>query len=445
MFFEIEVLTKPQNRCKLFAKDGKIMAQTEFQKQVYGKKMTLQEIEMGKVKQAKPMNAEEQKYQKLKKLNGVKKAIASVFASAILASGILVAANLKNKVDERNDKIVEYIDNNTLFAASKVDKYLDFFGADQRYVLLAGRNLDPEGIYSHFTTEDNSHIKIHISDDFNQTEREHIQIYFDYLNSVFDVINPDYHFVVGDYSKKESQIQLTKATMPKVETGTVGAQTIWHQDEDLYFLSGSSEIQFNNNYDFTNNVQLFKLILAHEMMHVLFQSWDINEEESETFSVYNWGDCDYMASIIKNALPKIPLSYAGPNYTVLNEEEKNSFITYTPVDIATLCALYGEDGREADYIKYIKYTLDVNIRIYDFFSYQLNFKYKYDQPYFEEDFDFDALAAEYFGSDYRSEIPISEPVKQTFEEAKQEREEYEKNHPDEKNDDDIPVIKVPTL
>lgn len=317
------------------------------------------------------------KYKKRKKLGAILKTGAITMLACLSSNAILRSYG----TSKNND----YLSDNQIFEVGKIDNSIDFFGGDERYI---ARTLNAfthrENImYNHFNTQDNSNIKVGISDQFTHQEKEQIQIYYDYLNSIFKVINPSYNFVVGDFSQSKSSIYLCKENLPK----NTGAQCTWKNDWIINSRIEKATIRVNQNITISN--QALKIYLAHEMMHALLGSKDIDYQQSNTFSVYNYDDCAFMIDQLENAVEKEPNSW-HVKYPVMNEEEKNIFVSYTPVDVAALIAVYGKGGtdNQKKYIELMKQTLDTCGKVYGD-----------NQPFFEKSFDFGELADKYLDSE----------------------------------------------
>lgn len=317
------------------------------------------------------------KYKKRKKLDTALK-IGAISMLACLSSNAVLRFYGTSK---NND----YLADNQIFEVDKVEHSIDFYGGDERYIKRTLNNftLRKNIMYNHFNTDDNSCIKVGLSDQFSPQEKQQIQIFYDYLNSVFKVINPSYNFVVGDFSKKQSSIFVCKESLPQ----KIGAQCKCQKDTVINSRIEKATISINQNIKISN--QAFKIYLAHEMMHALLGSPDIDFKQSNTFSVYNYDDCTFMIDQLENAVEKQPNGWHIV-YPIMNEQEKNTFVSYTPVDIAALIAVYGKGGtdNQKKYIELMKQTLDTCGNVYG-----------KNQPFFENTFDFGELTDKYLEND----------------------------------------------
>lgn len=315
------------------------------------------------------------KYSKLKNIGSILKSGAIIFITCLSSNAMLrYYGKAKNN---------DYLSENKIFEVGKVDNTLDFYGGDERYIERT-LNMFTEcdnTMYNHFNTGDNSCIKVGISNQFSQQEKDQINIFYNYLNDVFKVINPSYNFVVGDFSKAKSAIYICKESLPAL----IGAQCFVEKDFFVNSCIEKANIHINQNLTLSN--QAFKIYLAHEMMHVLLGSDDINYKQSRTVSVYNYDDCAYMINQIENALEE-EQSGVFTVYPTMTKEEKDTFVTYTPVDIATLVAVYGQNDsleNKKKYVELIKQTLDNCSKVYGDY-----------QPYFDKSFNFKDLTSEFF-------------------------------------------------
>lgn len=343
------------------------MLQPPFQKRIYGDKG-----------HNDPQIQRPKKYKNKSNLaKGLK--IGAVLILTCVSSGV----GLRFYATKKNS---DYLADNQIFETSKINRNIDFYGGDERYVLqtLNALSFQKSPTYSHFNTKDNLHIKVGVSNQFSKEEKEQIQIYYDYLNDLFKTINPLYHFEVCDYSDKCS-ISILKESLPS----NIGGQCRCKTDSVVTSRVKKVTISLNKNLKPTN--QALKIYLAHEMMHTLLGSPDVDYTQSNTFSVYNYDDCAFMINQLENAVTKEPTSGWHVRYPVMTEQQKNTFISYTPVDVATLIAVYGKGGgteNQKKYVELLMQTLETCGKVYGD-----------NQPFFEDSFDFGSLADKYLESD----------------------------------------------
>lgn len=279
-------------------------------------------------------------------------------------------------------------DNYDMWGLDKVEEIMDFFDGDDRYIsqyfsMLTMKN---NQLYNHFNAKNNSCIKIHISNEFSAEEKKQIGIFYDYLNNLFAKINPDYHFVVGNYTKNDADIVIKRSSLNNTY---VGANCVWEKDSIVTSQIKKATITFNSDVSVSN--QSIKLYLAHEMMHALLGSSDVDYMKSETFSVYNYDDVSFMINQLEKAKTKEEIEsqtsgYFHTIYPIMTKEEKDSWIRYTPTDVTALIAIYGKDfeNNKEKYINILKETMDDCANVYGD-----------KQPYFKDNFDFTELVDQY--------------------------------------------------
>ena len=137
----------------------------------------------------------------------------------------------------------------------------------------------------------------------------------------------------------------------------------WRVDKTRRYQLIGADITVSSSQEFTNSQLRFYML--HEMFHVLTGSDDVDYTESQTFSVFNYNDVGYITGLIDNAYTSmeeknndIIAKRVYINYPVLTEETKNSFVTYTPTDIGTLIALYGDSSTQENRDTYIGLLTD---------------------------------------------------------------------------------------
>lgn len=258
------------------------------------------------------------------------------------------------------EPIEQYNQQNQIFDIDKVKEDLAFFGGDPRYVatnrpLYGLKNAE---LYTHFNLEEDRSIKVGFADNISDEYKQQFKHTFDYVNSIFHIINPDIRFELTDKNQDNCDIWI----QGKALNEKVGMSIVTDRDK----LTGSqltgAVINVNSSIEMSTPQQRFYLI--HELMHLLTGSSDVNYMESPTFSVYNYNDMGFIVDQVENAWESEEEKKEATNgkfatvRPILSAEEKDSWVTYLPTDIGTLIALYGDTSIESNKDAYIKLLND---------------------------------------------------------------------------------------
>ena len=259
---------------------------------------------------------------------------------------ILSAGLLFGGYNAGRNQAQAYVDNNQMFTEEKVDADLAYYGGDTRYVNdRYNMFLFDSPIYAHFAPEKiNGEIVVGFKDNISDEYMEEIEDVLEYYNSLFDVINPDYHFVAKRESDLDScNILVESKPLQRIDQNSiVGAMVEQNFDFVNNSKMKSANVYINSNYDFDGLTLRFAF--AHEMMHILYGSKDVNGYESPTVSVYNSPDVNLIVSDFKSP------------YSALNKDhlDMDSFVNLFPVDVATLIAIYGDSSKPENVNNYLK-------------------------------------------------------------------------------------------
>ena len=302
-----------------------------------------------KVSSKKKLLIPEKKYnKKMSKLQGL--LLKATLASMLLAPTVSLIVN-------RNTSTA-YDNENPIFDVDKVNSDLDFYGGDERYVVedFNFRAFGYNESYNHFKPEHDGPIKVVVDTSLNENMLKQIQTAYDYINSLFAVINDNYKFeVVYEKATKDYDILIIE---DRHIDGMIGAQTKnTHSNPNSRITK--SVITYNTKHEISNAYH--RQIILHEMLHVLLGNYDVNEEESETFSTFNYGDLGYMEQII-------------------SMKNNDSICLYTPLDVSTLISVYGDSSVKENKEKYLDLLNKVYTRNVVLFSDK--------QPYYEKGFDY---------------------------------------------------------
>lgn len=269
---------------------------------------------------------------------------------AKIAGVLLLSLGLVKGYDMGRDHAEAYVDNNQLFIEEKVEDGLNYYGGDTRYVdQRYNMFLFDDPIYKHFNPEKiNNEIVVGFKDNISDQYMEEIEDVLDYYNGLFEVINPEYHFVAKRATDLNSCNILVEAKpLERIdESSVIGAMVKQNFDFVNNAQMKSATVYINENFDFDGLTLRFAF--AHEMMHILYATGDVNGYESPTTSIYNTPDVNMILSDFKNP------------YAVIHKDhlDMDSFVNLFPVDVATLVALYGDSSTQENVDKYLDLIRD---------------------------------------------------------------------------------------
>ena len=295
---------------------------------------------------------------------------------ATIAWGLtsLAVAGMLTSCNYMTDEALDYINANPIFAIEKVDEQLEYWGGDSRYVEQSYNKFlfKNNSIYDHFYVGERP-AKVAYSAAISEAERENYNHVFEYLNSVFEVVNPKYKFEIVE-GKNNCDIYIDEDFV----SDTIGAYVNPKQDSLHTSQVESANIFMNTNIEASDTYRRYMLL--HEMMHVLFGSSDVDIYQSQTFSVYNYPDVSFMARKVEEArvVEEIEEGKYTGNCAFETTAEKNGFVQFLPTDLSTLIALYG-DMSNPENVESYKVLLNEHLQQ----SYKLYGDY---QPYYEKGF-----------------------------------------------------------
>lgn len=279
---------------------------------------------------------------------------------ALSCSSVLVAAILNATSCEVDQKVKKYFDENRVFDIEKVDEMLDYWGGDERYVdinYIPGTYMSNE-IYNHFKNKKGQPITVQYSPIVPEEDKQQFNYCFNYLNDIFKVINPDYSFIVEDYTgNADIYVGYTALTNKEIIACTKPIYDKTHSSQIK-----SADILFNTELNMEISNSYKRLAMMHEMMHVMLGSEDVNEYQSQTFSLYNYMDVAFFSKMIDKQ----------------NENIKNSYVSLLPTDLSTFISLYGNAKtveEKSTYVDLLNATLNSCASVCGEY-----------QPYYEEDF-----------------------------------------------------------
>lgn len=284
-------------------------------------------------------------------------------------------------VSYARNEALDYMDENKIFDVEKVDSQLDYWGGDDRYVDNSYNKFTfkKNSIYDHFNVGDRA-VKVVYAANVSEAERQNYNHVFDYLNKIFEVINPKYKFEITEGYQANSDIFISNEPVSSTNGGPEIGAYVRPQADFLHSSKvTSADIVMNSNVDACDTYKRYMLL--HEMMHVLFGSLDVNENESQTFSVYNSGDVGFLYKKVESAkvVEKLREGEYKGDCAFETTAEKNSYVAFLPTDLSTLIALYG-DMSVPENVENYKVLLQEHLQQ----SYKL---FGDNQPYYESGFE----------------------------------------------------------
>ena len=266
-----------------------------------------------------------------------------------------------------------YIEDNSSYNSDDVINDITIFGGDLRYIdhNFNAFLFDKNPIVSHLEQKDSPYV-IGYSSMLSENDKAQFNYVINYYNQLFSVINPAYKFEAKECEKSECDIFVEYDLLPQEVNANVTTKRHIINSSAVK----SAIIRINNAKEMDNATK--RIAFAHEMMHILYGSKDVNYMDSKTFSVYNYNDATFMAQTIENSKePPYASLKDKPHY--VTKEKKDSFISLTPTDVGTLIAIYGDTSnpqKKCEYIKLLEKTLFECSKVYGEF-----------QPYFEKEYE----------------------------------------------------------
>lgn len=265
-----------------------------------------------------------------------------------------------------------YTNNNDIFACGKVKDDLAYYGGDEGYIketfsITHFKN----SLVRHIDTGHNDKIVVGYSENLTEEQIKQYNLFFDYLNDTFEVINPNYRFYTTIATKNNCDIYIESCSFQE-------------RFNFKYKYTATTEIEYNplnnskiegatiymNNFYNLNNVQQ-RFILAHEVFHVLTGANDLSSDLSGSvsypMSVFAYMPNNHIISAIKSSYDpeteKPTSSYSLP----MDSEIKESWVSYMPFDLSALVAIYGdssiEENRQA-YLTLLNNKLDECLNLF---------------------------------------------------------------------------------
>ncbi len=358
---------------------------------------------------------------KIKKYTTKKKIVTGLLKTGL---ALLMLAAVTFDVSIVNDlNEFQSDESNDIFKQSKVVENIDYYGGDMRYI---DTNFNLFNVFTKEKTVYCSHLytdgkPIVVGYDAKTVSKEYATQFdytFDHLNYLFNVINSDYKFVTGFYEKSKCDIYVDLKEINN-DYKKIGAYVERKFDIKNPAIIKSATIHFNKDLNYGSPE--LRYYMLHEMMHVLYGSNDVDWTQSETFSLYNYCDVNYIVRQICCAYESIEdyknnnhncikghwIDMSGEHilensngftsfYPLMTREQKNSFVSMLPTDVSTLISIYGDSStveNRKKYVDLLQEILQLNKKIFDinYGVYNQPNLTVHEQPYYKSDFEFPEL------------------------------------------------------
>lgn len=217
-----------------------------------------------------------------------------------------------------------------MIQSNQINIALNYYGANSNYL---GKSFMSVG-YRKFCPKDTKHIKVGYSSNITDEQLQQFNYYYDYLNSVFEIINPNYHFETGK-SDKLNDCDIYVEFTPFSKMGKIGDKIVAFVDYKEAILDYNKIkkdiIYFDSEKDFSKAELRF--YMAHEMLHALTGNEDIGLGTDLPMTVFGYKSLNEIIYNVEN--------YRNYKSYEENKEIQDEFITYMPYDLSALISLYG--------------------------------------------------------------------------------------------------------
>ena len=171
---------------------------------------------------------------------------------------------------------------------------------------------------------------------------------FDYVNSMFDVINNDYHF---ELTREEGDSDITIVSKQIVSSGPYG-KVVATTNKDLSLFDIHRVVKSSIAFDKDTPISdlQFRFYLAHELMHTILCCYDVGRAKDGPLSLLSYY---YINKIIYRVNGLTAYDDFGKNLDL-----RENFIAYTPYDLSAFIALYGKKENKEACLKLLNDTLN---------------------------------------------------------------------------------------
>lgn len=255
--------------------------------------------------------------------------------------------------------------------SAQVDKAVDFYGGADVYF---GKSIF--GPYVEFKTSDTKNIKFGVDKSTDEKTKQQLNFCIDYINSVFDVINPNYHLNTVDVdNNKDCDIYFSVSNFaidyPNILSNTM-AITKNRKSDNIFDLYNYKHADIYYNTKYLENAYIRCTMLHEIVMHCLLGNNDLSYDETQQYHHYN---VPFSVLSYKHSTNMIlTLKY----YELYNKGEKkdkeyleylqNEFTTIAPFDVIALASRYGNLNDERNKKDCVKLIIDTYRKCYEVFG-----------------------------------------------------------------------------
>ena len=126
------------------------------------------------------------------------------------------------------------------------------------------------GTVTRFIKQKGEDIKIGVSDDFSEEEKQVISECVEKYNEVFKVINPDYKFVIDDETSLLERVDSNYIMVNA--TGELEDNTLAYEQSGMFPTINGNDTIYNQIFmgeGTRDNINIFRNTFLHEFMHIL--------------------------------------------------------------------------------------------------------------------------------------------------------------------------------
>lgn len=278
-----------------------------------------------------------------------------------------------------------YNSKHQIFNCEKVSNDMEYYGASELYSSDASSiTLINNRLVKHFDTGHNDKIVVGYGDSMTEEDVLQCDYFINYLNGIFDIINPDYNFISKRATHEESDIfiEFNDIAENDNDLNVTLANSTRYTSLLNNSIINSAEITFNRDKNL-NNVQK-RFLLAHEFLHILTGANDLNiTDENYDVKGYPLSVFDYymggkiMYDIYYSYDPSESKSLSDL-YLPMDKEIKESWVSYMPFDLSALISIYGDSSTEENRQKYLDLLNDTMTECDEIFSNRYTSSYYYD-------------------------------------------------------------------
>lgn len=253
-----------------------------------------------------------------------------------------------------------YTANNQLFSYDKVVDDLKFYGGDEGYVRRgASVTHFVNGLVCHLDTGHNDRIVVGYDAGVPDEDIEQYNLFFDYLNSTFEIINPSYKFITTKATKENCDIFIKSCSFEENLDLDYNALAITQYDYNVLnssIIKGGT-IYVNTDYYMTNTKKRFTM--AHEFYHILSGADDLttvkefHKSVSYPMSVFAYVPSAHIVSAINHSYDPETERQIFSSQLPMDSQIKESYVSYMPFDLSGLISIYGDSSKGSNVVKYL--------------------------------------------------------------------------------------------